>query len=76
MSTKNPRLSKPDPRKAISSVANRGLSVAVEFRHHLISVHVERQTPSPALAGAMGLSGRRRKRSRASETQPVTGPFA
>jgi hypothetical protein len=75
MSTRNPRLSKPI-RRAISPVANRGLSAAVELRHDLILVHVERQTASPTLAGAIGVNCRRRKRPRAAEEAESAAPAA
>ena len=56
---RNPWFSKPDLRKAISSVADSGLVVSrVEFRPDVILVHTERvQTALPALA-AIGLADR------------------
>lgn len=64
--TRNPRLSKPDLRKPILSVSNRGLSVAVELRHDMLRVRIERRT-FPASADIND----RRKRSGAPDAGPA-----
>jgi hypothetical protein len=58
----NPWFSKPDLRRAVSSVADSGLVVThVEFRHDAILVHTDRMPVRPvpsALAGTIGLADR------------------